>query len=87
MDKLQFFESLGFTEYESKILVSLLRLKIATTQEISFNSGVPQNKLYSILEKFEGLGIVEFIPEKLKKYKLINIKTFISKKLKKKKTP
>ncbi len=81
MDKLRFFKSLDFTEYESKVISSLLRLKIVTTKEISFDSGVPQNKLYSILKKFESLGIVEIIPEKLKKFKLINLKTFLNKKL------
>ena len=82
MDKLNFFQSLGFTEYESKTIVSLLRLKTATTKQISFNSGVPQNKLYSILTKFENLGIVQAIPEKNKKYKLLNLQTHIENKIK-----
>jgi len=84
MDKSEFFKSLGFGEYESKTLVSLLRLKTATTKEISFNSGVPQNKLYTVLRNFETLGIVEAIPEKLKKFRLINLRTFIEKKIKEK---
>lgn len=84
MDKLQFFNSIGFTEYESKTLLSLLRLKGGTTKEISFNSGVPQNKLYSILKGFENKGIVESIPEKNKKFKLINLNTFIEGKLREK---
>jgi sugar-specific transcriptional regulator TrmB len=82
MDKLKFFQSLEFSNYESKVINSLLRLKIATTKEISFDSGVPQNKLYSILNKFENLGIVEIIPEKLKKFRPINLETFIQKKIK-----
>jgi sugar-specific transcriptional regulator TrmB len=82
MDKASFFTSLGFKEYESKTIISLLKLKTATTKEISFESGVPQNKLYNILKKFENLGIVEIIPQKLKKFKLINLKTFINKKIK-----
>jgi sugar-specific transcriptional regulator TrmB len=82
MDKIGFFYALGFTDYESKVITSLLKLKIAKTKEISFISGVPQNKLYSILKRFENLGIVEIIPEKLKKFKLINLKTFINKKIK-----
>ena len=82
MDKLEFFQSIGFTEYESKVLVSLLKLKIATTKEIGLNSGVPQNKLYHILNKFEILGIVELIPERLKKYQLINIETIVDNRIK-----
>lgn len=82
MDKLKFFQALDFNDYESKVISSLLRLKIATTKQISFDSGVPQNKLYSIMDKFENLGIVESIPEKLKKFRLINLETFIQKKIK-----
>jgi sugar-specific transcriptional regulator TrmB len=84
MDKLEFFKSLDFTEYESKVLASLLRIKIGTTKQINFDSGVPQNKIYRVLDKFHNSGLVEIIPGKLKKYKLINLKVFVHQKLKEK---
>jgi len=84
MDKPEFFRSLGFTEYEINTLISLIKLKIATTKEISFDSGVPQNKLYGLLTKFEERGILSSIPSQTKKYKLINLKSYIAKKIKEK---
>ena len=84
MNKIDFFIDLGFTEYEAKVLVSLVKLKIATPKQISLDSNVPQNKLYQILKKFVELGILALIPADSKKYELINIKTFINQKLKEK---
>jgi len=84
MEKLEFFKSLGFTEYESKTLISLFKLKTATPKQINTDSGVPQNKLYQIFKKFEKLGIVASLPLEPKKYQLINLKTFIANKIKQK---
>lgn len=84
MNKYEFFKSLGFTNYEIKTILSLIKLKVATPKEISLNSGVPQNKLYQILLKFENEGILSRIPSDIKKYKLINLKSFINSKIKEK---
>lgn len=84
MDKIEFFKDLGFQEYEAKTLSSLIKLKSANPKEISFDSGAPQNKLYSILNKFERLGILSIIPSEPKKYQLINIKSFVKGKIKEK---
>jgi len=85
MNKIEFFQSLGMTEYEAKVLSSLVKLKNITPKEISFDSSVPQNKLYQILKKFESYGILSRIPSDIKKYKLINLKTFINEKVSEKK--
>jgi len=82
MNRIKFFEDLGFSEYESKILSSLVRVGIATAKEISMDSGVPQNKLYSIFNKFEKEGLLAKVPSDVKKYQLINIKGFIESRLK-----
>ncbi|MBR9701679.1 hypothetical protein GOV13_02030 [Candidatus Pacearchaeota archaeon] len=81
MDRKEFFQNIGFGEYESKILSSLIKLGAATPKEISLDSGVPQNKLYSILKKFELDGILSEVPSSSKKYKLINIKQFIEERI------
>lgn len=84
MNKTDFFQKLGFSEYESKVLSSFSDLQKATAKEISLGSGVPQNKLYQIIKKFEVLGLLALIPGKLKKYELINLQTFVNTKLKEK---
>jgi len=82
MDKIIFFQNLGFNDYESKVLASFTKLNSATPKEIALDSGVPQNKTYSLLNKFKDLGILAVIPSDIKKYKLINLNTFINNKIK-----
>ncbi len=82
MDRISFFEDLGFTDYESKVLASLVKLKMAMPKEISLDSGVPQNKLYSILRKFENEGIVSLVSVEPKKYRLTNLNNLVKEKLK-----
>ncbi len=81
MEKIEFFQNLGFSEYESKALLSLIKLKIANPKEISFDSSVPQNKLYGILKKFEKEGLIAILPGQIKKYQLINFDGFVKKKI------
>lgn len=82
MENLEFFRSLGLTEYESKTISSLLRLESASPKQISESSKVPQNKLYQIIKNFISLGMLSELPNK--KYKLINFKTFVDEKISKK---
>ncbi len=84
MNKHNFFKSLGFSEYESKVLITLIKLQVANPKEISFDSGVPQNKLYKILKDFEKEGILSIILTEKKRYKLINLESFINNKIKEK---
>src|SRR3989344_8681735 len=84
MDKITFFKELGFSEYEAKALASLIKLKTASAKQISFESGVPQNKLYAILKQFEHEGIISYLPKEKKVYQVINFKTYIQEKIKQK---
>lgn len=81
MDRVKFFRELRFTEYEAKVLSSFVKLGAASPKEISVDCEVPQNKLYSILNKFELDGIVCQVPSSSKKYKLINLKTCIDERI------
>jgi len=82
MDRILFFKDLGFTDYESRILASLVRLKMAMPKELSLDSGVPQNKIYSVIRKFENEGIVSLVSIEPKKYQLININNLVKERLK-----
>ena len=84
MDKRTFFEELGFTVYESKVLSSFAKMNAATPKQISLDSGVPQNKLYSIIKKFEQKGLLSEVPGNSKKYRLINLRTLIRGKIREK---
>lgn len=86
MNRTEFFRSLDFSEYESKVLSSFSNLQKATPKQISEDSSVPQNKLYQIIKKFESLGLLAQIPHQSKKYELINLQTFVNSKIKEKET-
>jgi sugar-specific transcriptional regulator TrmB len=84
MDKELFFQNLGLTVYESKILASFTKLKKANAKELSQDSGVPVNKIYKTLRDFESLGLIENLPSENKTFKLLNLKTFVANKIKEK---
>ena len=48
MKRSDFFKDLGFSDYESKLLASFVKLKTVEVKELSLDSGVPRNKIYSI---------------------------------------
>jgi HTH-type transcriptional regulator, sugar sensing transcriptional regulator len=60
---------LGFTEYEGKVYLSLLRENPASAYEIGKASGVPTSKIYEVLKKLAGKGIITVIDDgKTKRY-------------------
>jgi len=48
----------GFTEYEAKAYVALLRLGPATGYQVAKESGVPRSMVYEILNKLIARGVV-----------------------------
>lgn len=63
--------SLGLTEYESKAYLSLLSLGICDARQLCTHSGVPSSKIYTLMEKFELLGLVEVQQSKPAKFKAL----------------
>jgi sugar-specific transcriptional regulator TrmB len=49
---------LGFTAYEAKAYISLLKKNPATRYELSKNSGVPRSAIYDTIRKLEAMGAV-----------------------------
>jgi sugar-specific transcriptional regulator TrmB len=62
-------QRLGLTEYESKAYLSLLNLGVCDARQLCAQSGVPSSKIYSIMEKFELLGLAEVQQSKPVKFK------------------
>ena len=59
--------TLGFTEYEAKAYVSLIKIQPATAYEISKESGIPSSKIYEIIARLLEKKIVLLIVEQDKK--------------------
>lgn len=51
-------KKLGFNEYQAKIYTALVGLGVATASEISQASGVPPNKVYSVIDSLKKKGLV-----------------------------
>lgn len=54
---------LGFTDYEARIYIELLRTSPATAYEISKAAGVPRSNTYSALESLARKGAVQAVSE------------------------
>lgn len=49
---------IGFTEYEAKVYLTLLRENPATGYQVSKSSGVPRSMVYETLSRLHGRGVV-----------------------------
>jgi Cd2+/Zn2+-exporting ATPase len=58
MDLLQELMAVGFTEYESKVYLALLRESPATGYQLSKNAGVPRSMVYEALGRLDVRGAV-----------------------------
>lgn len=59
---------LGFTKYEAKTYLYLLKNNPATRYELSKYSGVPRSAIYSVINKLEQEGLVNAIHAEPKRY-------------------
>lgn len=72
MDEFETLRKLGLTEYESKIVLSLLALGASKASEIYKKCNIPKNKIYESLQNLTRQGIVKEIPSNPKKYFIKN---------------
>ncbi len=56
-DLLVLLKDLGFTEYEAKAYLALLKGSPATAYAVARDSGVPRSKVYGVLEGMVGRGV------------------------------
>ncbi len=67
-DLLADFKKLGFTEYEARVYIQLLRQSPATAYEIAKSSGVPRPNTYNALEALSQRGAVLPVSENPVRY-------------------
>ncbi len=61
-------KALGFTSYEAKAYITLLKNNPSTRYELSKNSGVPRSAIYDVIRKLENLGAVNAMYTNPEKY-------------------
>nr|WP_277985491.1 helix-turn-helix domain-containing protein [Methanolobus psychrotolerans] len=64
-------QKLGFTSYEAKVYVALVKIEDATVSALHLDSGVPNAAIYGALKKLEKKGIIEFQNAKPMRYRCI----------------
>jgi sugar-specific transcriptional regulator TrmB len=65
-------QQLGLTEYESRAYHSLVSLGAADARQLCSHSGVPSSKIYSIMNKFELMGLAEIQQSKPARFKAVD---------------
>jgi HTH-type transcriptional regulator, sugar sensing transcriptional regulator len=62
MDRtIAYLTELGLSEYEGRAYVSLLKGSPATAYEISKHSGIPTSKVYEVLKRLSGKGMISIL--------------------------
>ena len=60
---------IGFSDYEARAYISLLKMNPATAYEVAKLSGIPSSKIYEVLSKLLERGIaLELIESGKKRY-------------------
>jgi sugar-specific transcriptional regulator TrmB len=67
-DLLKRFKSIGFTEYEARVYIQLLRASPATAYEIAKASGVPRPNTYNALDTLAKRGAVQPVSDNPRRY-------------------
>lgn len=62
----------GFSKYESLAYITLLHNGQLTAGEVSRKAGIPQGKIYSVLDSLEKRGYCSVILGSVKNYRLVN---------------
>ncbi len=65
---MEILQELGLTQREIKVYLALLELGITTTGPIIKKSGVPNSKIYEILESLQNKGLVSWVIKGKTKY-------------------
>ncbi len=72
-------QNLGFTSYEARVFIALVKNESATVSALHLDSGVPNSAIYGALKKLEKRGIIEFQNTKPMRYRCLPPEEAISK--------
>lgn len=79
METKNYMKSLGFTEYETKAYLALLREHPLTGYAVAKNSGVPRSKIYEVLEGLVARGDVIVSPGSTPLYRPLAVSDMVAK--------
>jgi len=83
-DQIGYFQKLGLSDYESRVLCTLFKKHEITAQDISEQSEIPYTKIYSVLNSLEKSGLIKTSLSRPKRYSSLSpemtVKLIIEKK-------
>jgi sugar-specific transcriptional regulator TrmB/FixJ family two-component response regulator len=80
-EPLSVLAGLGLSGYQARAYLALLELGPSQAREVSERSGVPQGRVYDILEKLHQRGLAEVLPEAPRRYKAAPFEQFLEREL------
>jgi len=79
IDLVEKLKSFGFTEYQAKALSVLFERSESTAKDISKYGGIPETKVYAVLDSLDDMGFVKQTLGRPKRYKAMDIVEIINK--------
>jgi sugar-specific transcriptional regulator TrmB/CheY-like chemotaxis protein len=79
--RLGILEGFGLSGYQARAYLALLELGPTQAREVSERSGVPQGRVYDILEKLAQRGLVEVLPEAPRRFRAVPFEVFLEREL------
>ena len=74
MDIEDFLDRIGLSQYENKAYLTLIRIGKTKSMQIAKESGVSYGRIYEILDKLEGRGLITILPTEPKTFDAIDPK-------------
>lgn len=72
-DLVEQLEELGFTEYESKCLLALTRVDIATAKQVSDIADIPRSRVYDTAEALQRRRLIEISEADTRSYRAVPV--------------
>ncbi len=77
MDAIDILKKFGLSDYESKVLLTLIRGGELTAREISDQSGVPRTSVYETVDSLRKRGFIELSFSKPQRFRALPVKNIV----------
>lgn len=78
-ERLDVLQSLGLTTSEARVYLALLQTTEAKASEVAQASKVPRGRIYDVLDRLHGRGLVEVVPATPRRYRAVPLASFLEK--------
>ncbi|MFQ5986666.1 MAG: TrmB family transcriptional regulator [Thermoplasmata archaeon] len=76
-ERLDVLHSLGLTMYEARAYLVLLEAHEAKASKVARAAKVPRGRIYDVLDRLHGRGLVEIVPATPRRYRAVSLGSFL----------